>query len=202
MKPYSNILISIPTRSSIKIGLLPALFDWKDKGASIAIETAILIDNARNKSVQTFLSSNKEYLLFVDSDIEPDTNALQTLLDHDKDIITATHNLVYGYDKGQPMIASGCCTTLTIKEDESFERIMTRNNTGLQKVEGAATSFMLIKRKVFDNWKCPWFKIAWNSTYTDFLGEDYWFCVEARKRGFEVWTDTDLLVKHAKEIVL
>lgn len=202
MKPYSKVMVAIPTRSHIQIGLLTALIDWIQNGAALVLETAILIDNARNKLTRVFLNSDKDYLLFVDSDIAPPPEALQRLIDHDKDVITGYHNVVHEYKDGLPVIIPSSSEVLEVNADNTINRKLCERNKGLVQVQGAATSFMLIKRKVFKDWKRPWFKMLWNEEHTNFIGEDYWFCIEARKRGFEVWTDTDLEVKHVKEMML
>ena len=196
------MMIAIPTRGNITIGLLPALFQWKEKGATIVMETAILIDNARNRLTKSFLDSDKEYLLFIDSDMQPNVDSIDRLLKHNKDIISGLHHVIHGYEDGLPIVIPSSSTTMDIKEDGKITRTIAKEGTGLQKVEGLATSFLLIHRKVFKDWNRPWFKIKWNEDYTDFLGEDYWFCVEARKRGFDVWTDTDVIIPHVKEVVL
>lgn len=196
-------MIAIPSRSHIQIGLLPALFDWKENGATIVIETAILIDNARNRLTQSFVDSDKEYLLFIDSDIVPSSDALRRLIDHDKDIVSGYHNIVHEYnEKGEANIIPSSSKIITENSNGVIDRILINRNEGLVKVEGVATSFLLIKRKVFKDWKRPWFKMKWNDDYTNFIGEDYYFCIEARKRGFEIYTDSGLLVRHVKEIIL
>ena len=201
MKPYHNVMIAIPTRGTIQIALLPSLINWIQNGAAIVIETAPLVDNARNKLVRVFLDSDKEYLLFIDSDIIPDNDSLQRLIGHDKDIISGVHNVIQGYDNGVPIIIPSVSKTFK-RQGQGIERTLAHHGTGLQQVEGTATSFLLIKRKVFDEWKSPWFMYEWNEGHTDFIGEDYWFCLEAQKRGFEVWADMDLLVRHVKEAIV
>lgn len=204
MKPLQDVFVAVPTRSQINIELVPPLIYWLRQGADFYFDCSTLIENARNSCVRAFLKSDKKYLAFVDSDMIPYNESLEQLMKHGRSIISGLHHAVYSYDRNTkaPTIGTSSFISMNKKADGQIERTLVQATTGMHKVQGASTAFLIISRKVFENWKSPWFKMDWNEDYTDFIGEDYWFCLEAQRRGFEVWTDSNVFIKHAKQVII
>lgn len=72
-------------------------------------------------------------------------------------------------------------------------------------VYGLGFGFIAMKSGVFEKCDRPWFlaeRIKW--PHVDFelnIGEDYSWCVNARRNGFRVYLDLEVKVKHHKEII-
>ena len=72
-------------------------------------------------------------------------------------------------------------------------------------VYGLGFGFIAMKSGVFEACDRPWFlmeRVKW--PHVDFemnIGEDYSWCVNARRNGFKVMLDTYVKVKHHKEII-
>lgn len=203
MSKLSSVFIALPTKHQLNVELLPPLIHWIREGAAFYFDCSTLIDNARNSCVRAFLKSGMEYMLFVDSDMLPPKDSLERLLKHNRAIISGIHHAVYKYDDRQnPIIGTSSFTKMEKKENGQTERTLVQLNTGLHKVIGASTAFLLIHKSIFKDWKAPWFRFEWNADYTDYIGEDYWFCMEAARRGFEIYTDSDVFIKHAKQVII
>ena len=65
----------------------------------------------------------------------------------------------------------------------------------LFKASGTGTGFMLIKTKVFDKLKKPYF-VAWEDEDGNHHTEDIEFCINARKAGFDVWISPTIKIGH------
>lgn len=134
----------------------------------------------RERLVKKAIDLNCTHLLFVDSDMVFEKDAVLRLLEADKDIIGADYNR----------------RKLPLENTVKHFNPKQRYDDYLYKVESVGTGFMLIKLSIFDFLPEPWF--FWESNQDGDLvrGEDYWFCRLAREKGFEVWVDLSLEVKH------
>lgn len=79
----------------------------------------------------------------------------------------------------------------------------------LIKVPYNGFGFMLIKKEVFDSLDYPWFKPEMitikkpdGSEVVDFASEDASFCLNAAKKGYYTWVDTEVIVGHEKNLIL
>jgi len=173
---------------------------WHPAGSSIVAQ-------ARNVIVDTFLARDgkngpkHEYLLFIDDDqCFPDGydpyEAFKMLIDADKDIIGAmTVRKFPPYKPNISMFYEGDTRVIgTWPEDEPFR--------GQQLGFG----MVLIKRKVIETMRnianppVPIFQnpIQFNPmTKMNVLrGEDYWFCLNAMKCGFDIWVEPRVPLMH------
>lgn len=73
----------------------------------------------------------------------------------------------------------------------------------MTEVFGLGFGFIAMKSGVFEKMDRPWFKIEqmqWdNVPFTVNVGEDYSWCMNARRNGFKIWVDPGVKVKHHKE---
>ena len=65
---------------------------------------------------------------------------------------------------------------------------------GLFRVDGTSSAGMLVKRKVVETIKAPWFEEG--KFISDALGEDLWFAKKAMEAGFRSYLDLDTLMGH------
>lgn len=155
--------------------------------SGVSISPAIVrntyIHEARNFLVRMALDAKADYLLFLDDDMEFPTDALLRLLKHKKDIIGPIYarRVAPHVALGQPLI-----------DGEPIPQ------GGLTRMDYIPTGFLLVKMTVFKKLKAPWFtlthdpKLATKENPDGLLGEDVYFCRQARKAGYTVWCDYDL----------
>jgi GT2 family glycosyltransferase len=72
-------------------------------------------------------------------------------------------------------------------------------------VWGIGFGFVLMKHGVFEKMDRPWFeieKIRWpEHSFDTNVGEDYSWCMRARRAGFKVMVDPKVKVGHTKETI-
>ncbi|HYB96807.1 MAG TPA: methyltransferase domain-containing protein [Vicinamibacterales bacterium] len=167
-----------------------------DYDFQLAIKTKSEQFRARNAIVEAARQANADWLLMLDDDmvINPlretlaastDYSFLSRLLAHDKDVCGA----LYYQRTGE------CAPVLMAKAGEHGYRFLRDDElTGrLQRVDVAGGGCLLIKMRVFDRLKPPYF--APEHKY----GTDVQLCRAAAEAGFEVWADTSIELGHVRE---
>jgi hypothetical protein len=71
---------------------------------------------------------------------------------------------------------------------------------GLAPVDVVGSAGLLVHRRVFEAMPPPWFEAG--SLLRHGLGEDWWFCLKAKKLGFQTWVDTALPMGHTTTVTL
>ena len=64
------------------------------------------------------------------------------------------------------------------------------------KVDAVGFGVIMIKREVFETVKKPWFRI------TSRISEDNYFCIKAKKAGFDIYIDGEYTTGHMGENVI
>ena len=126
------------------------------------------------------LEDDAGHLLWIDSDMRFPHDALDRLLAHDKDIVLANYST-----RGGILVSTACAL------DES-ELVTRPDSTGLEIALHGGFGLALIKREVFEQMNYPWFACPFDLDRDDFIGEDVFWCAQARKSGFDVWVDQDV----------
>lgn len=124
------------------------------------------------------------HLLFVDSDMYFEKDALNTLLSRDKDIIGVNYHL-----RSLPPV-----TTVKINPEKQ-KTVMEDYPDGVIKCDAVATGFMLIKTPVFEKLAKPWYHVG-QFENGELEGHDYRFCRIAREAGFDIWCDLNIKMGH------
>lgn len=139
-----------------------------------------LVVRNRNQLVEDARKVGAQYLLFVDSDMTFPPHTLRQLLGHNKDIVGCTY-----LQREQPHRILGVWKDgLELTTDK------------LHEVNALPLGCMLIKLSVFDEMVKPYFRTP--AYEKDDLGEgriqgeDFYFCDQADKLGFQVWLDAAL----------
>ena len=150
---------------------------------------------ARNALVEASLNVGADYMLMLDDDhiinVAGETGEagkgfagydfLQTLLDHDVDIVGPLY-----YHRG-----GTCSPVAMIEVDGQYKYLSDDDITGgLQEVAVQGGGCMLIKMHIFDRIESPWFAPEFE------YGTDIQVCRKARQHGFRVYTDTSLELGH------
>lgn len=176
----TRLAIGIPNSGTMKtqtvFSLCRALKNFPHEYQLIFKEGSILHAN-REVIVQKAIDLGCTHLLFLDSDMMFEEDAIARVLARNKEIIGVHYN--------------------TRKfPTQSTVNFSVKSPKKLQKVHSVATGFMLINLAVFSTLKHPWF--FWESDENGGVktGEDMWFCDRAREAGFEVWVDLGIPVGH------
>lgn len=129
-----------------------------------------------------------DYLLFVDSDMVMQANALVRLLGRDVDIVSGLY-----FSRTPPFqpIAGKLI-------DGKWEALAEWPERELIEVDGVGAGFLLIKTEVLKDTPEPHWLWSWDEK-NGYGGEDYFFCQQAKKAGFKVWLDTSLELTHIGE---
>jgi len=156
------------------------------------------IQKSRNFCVKLFLTTDCTDMIFVDSDVVFENNAMSELIKHDKDIVAG----VYRYKsiiEEYPMV-------LKYDENENF----LDESTGLVSALRVPTGFLRINRRVFEK-MIPTTPVDEEGTYQFFdtgirfddgkwYGEDPYFCRKWIELGGEIWIEPKLTLEHIGEM--
>jgi hypothetical protein len=184
------IVAATPTRESVTAAFTGDLVKLCRKRPDVkwAAPIGIYIANLRNMAVNVARQMGASHLLFLDSDMRFPDDTVDRLLAADQDIVAAN------------------CVMRTMSElwvaRANGENVSSVGRTGLQRVDSVGCGVMLIKLSVFDTLPRPWFSTPF--TGQEHLGEDVYFCQQARAEGFHVWIDHDLsqAVRHTGSVEL
>lgn len=157
-------------------------------GVGLVVSRAVgsLICRNRNEIVNKALEVKADYLLFIDSDMVFDDDALLRLLDLNRNIV------------------SGLC----VSKQPPFHPVAKRKNEngkyavvdGLAEgrfysdLDGVGAAFMLVNTDVFHKVEAPWF--AMPPYGKEVLGEDFYFCQKAIDADFQICCDASLIIGH------
>ena len=203
-------MIAMPCYDSVKVSTMISLIKLVQQLGKSGIQVSIntmkspLIHQARNYLTSVFLTTDFTHLLFVDSDVEFEPEAVLRMLVAKKDVICTPYR-VKSLDVNQKMY------TVELKKDAPLEP------GDLIEITAGPTGIMLIHRDVFKKIieKFPELKIK-NSVFPkpgpdheyyynffDFTfedgysaGEDVSFCKLVQKTGFKLYANTASFTKH------
>jgi hypothetical protein len=173
-----------------------------------------LAEYARNKIIDAFLNDPDHkgftHLLFMDHDTAPvDPYMLNRLLAHDKDVVAGI----------TPIFLPGRVVIEEVEEDGVKKRIRREIPPSFQwnvqvsdrkgnlplnvlspdlfKAEKVGGTSILIKRHVLEKLPRPFQESTLNKNHDEFIAtEDYYFCDQIRKAGFDIWIDPTLMCHH------
>lgn len=188
------ILIGIPTMGTIPIKVFASVVKVvRQYGDEVSIITTSnsLIYNARNQLAMEAHNNNAD-LVFIDSDVEFTPEAFTQLINHDKPIVSglywsrSTPSTPVAYKKVRPK---------TLFRKEPVGDTITEVHPFME-VEGAGMGFCIIRhevlREVYKNCDNP-FQPFGN------MGEDFSFFYRCRKKGYKIYLDSTLGLKHLGE---
>lgn len=148
------------------------------------------IDVAREWLVEQALKEDSDYILFIDTDIMPQSNPLMIV----KDMIERNIPILSGLYKAKKYGSSPWAMWRFIGENKGFIPIKKWKDRFVE-VDVTGLGWTLIKREVFDDTPKPWFK--WESW--DQPSEDFYFLLKAKANGFRTIVDTDIKLEHIGE---
>jgi GT2 family glycosyltransferase len=143
------------------------------KGSNIAEQ--------RTQGVEMALKVDADYMLCIDSDVLVMQDSLVRLLAHDVDIVSGI--VVSKKEPYTPHAANK-------KDDGTYYIVKHYQKNAFFKVDAVGFGFVLIKTDVLRKIKPPYFKMSKDK------GEDFYFCEQAKKAGFDIYVDTACNLAH------
>lgn len=130
----------------------------------------------REELVKAAQKAKCTHLLFLDSDMYFEKDAIERLLERKKEVVGTNYNM-----RKLPR--------------EGTARLIPGQEGDLQEANGVATGFMLIDMTVFDKITKPWF------FWSEKEGEDHWFCRKAKEADYKIWCDLSVKIGHIGEAI-
>jgi GT2 family glycosyltransferase len=212
----SVVAISIPTTGYLRAELVQWLLIQQMMQKSVTYRTGVDmtlgnlgVARQRNMAVSKALSHKDPFVthvLFVDDDVQPPASidVIGRMLAADKPIVTGAVPTVT--PEGDAVFSA---FFLTEKEEPDLDHLRdgrlfrfvqkSERIDELQRVDGCGMALCLIRREVFDNVQFPWFQSLDNQS-GNIIGEDLYFCLNARRSGFDVWMDWGIVGTHFKVV--
>ena len=188
-----DIMVGCPCANTLNVTTATCI---QDLWLSTSYIQGSLVYDARNELVNQAIKYNAKFLLFVDSDMSFEREALQKLLDLDADIATGLYVERSGI-KHRPTVYKHI--DIRTKEHEAVREHFTKDEIKDHfEVEGCGMGFCLIKTEVFKTIL---------ATYGDCfqpicgLGEDLSFCWKAKQCGFKIMCDSTFELGHIGEYI-
>ena len=210
MKP--SVFIAMPCYDSVKINTMLSVIKLVQQLGKSGIEVGIhtmkspLIHQARNYLTSVFLTTENQYMLFIDSDVEFQPEAVIRMMVTKKNIICTPYR-VKSTDIDKHIY------TVEFKDPKNILVLA----EGLVEIEAGPTGLMLIDRKVFEkiiknrtdlkiiNKATPsaekshefyynFFDFGFKDGYA--MGEDVSFCRLARSNDFKIYANIESSTTH------
>lgn len=175
--------------------------------ALMARMTGPRIATARNAVCREFLSTQYEWLLFVDADMQFPPNSLDLLMEGaDKDIRPVMGGLCFAKQEG---LLFPTIYRLNDEQTQFMPAVSYPRGKAFM-VDGTGAAFLLIHRTALEtllalmpNHPAPWFQetIDWDPVTEQWRerGEDLTFCLRLRKADIPVWIDARVRIDHVKQ---
>jgi len=155
----------------------------------------------RNKTFKIFKESRFGSLLLIDNDMVFHESILECLFQQDKDVIMPIFTNKAGnvYEINKKIIPMA-----TVKQKNGQLRQLTRGEIESQadpmRIASNGFGMVLVKRRVIEEMTFPYCQgiclPEFENTENGVTGEDYYFCIEAIKKGFEIWLDPTQAIIH------
>jgi hypothetical protein len=151
--------------------------------------------HGRNMIVDAAREQKCTHILFIDDDMAYTVNALEQLLEHDKDIVSGLY-LSRAYPH-QPMVFdiaddTGAAFPMYLENDETNER--------LKPIVAAGFGFVLIKMSVFDKLEKPYVRLG--ELVSDQWCDDIGFFKRTREAGIQSYVDMECKVGHMGTMII
>lgn len=186
-----KIFIAVPTTGTVKTKtffsivrmLRERTFDYM-----IGTKESSILHYNREHLAKQAMENECSHILFIDSDMYFEADAVERLLARNKDIIGVPYNA-----RKHPLI-----TTIKIHAEDG---IIEEYDGELLKCAAVGMGFMLIKTEVLKNMNQPWFFWETNDKGEVVMGEDSWFCRKARQAGYDIWCDMSIKIGHIGDYI-
>lgn len=148
----------------------------------------------RNYIAVKAANNGSDFLLMVDDDMTFESNLLDKMVAQNKDILGVAYHPRSETSLVTKYLDETHCVVLENNTDPKYKKTFECHATG--------TGIILIKVEVLRKMPRPWFAFEYHPTGQCKLGEDWYFCREAKKVGYKVWADPAIKVGHLGEKIL
>lgn len=193
-RPKTHILVGIPHMGMIRAELGANYIQWASDPRFVAHILPLRgyrpVTAARNQLIKDFLEDVQfqecQYLLMIDSDMSGPANLLELAL-FNKPIIGA---LTF-------MVKEGHIVPVAMRrEGIAYSIISPLPANELVKVDATGTGCIMIRRDVFARMEKPYFEYLMDDEGLSQLGNDFYFCMKAKKAGISVHVHTGYVTAH------
>lgn len=184
-----DVLVALLTRELVSTAWAIGFRNLQMGNGSYYFMTGMPFDHARNSACEKALECDFQWLMFLDDDVIPPPDAFFRLAGRDKDIISGLY--IRRNDPIAPVM---------LRESPSGPQFVDSFTAGdLLDVDLVGAGCLLIRRKVIETMKTPWFE--WLVDRKDIppedrCSEDFAFCRAARRAGFKIYVDTSVQCRH------
>jgi GT2 family glycosyltransferase len=194
-----KILATMPTHKVMEVKAVSALFDMQKEltlhGHSLELMTYNGFNPyfARNRLFKAAMKREVDWILSLDSDMVCTANAFYSIIDKDKDIVSAKYYVCGDVNQDYRALAMG---NWQDAEHKKFAQVMPQSDEkGLQEVDVCGFGFVAIKpevmKKVYEDGD-GFFTPSGSVFQTD----DVLFCDRAKECGYKIYYDADVVVGH------
>lgn len=178
----------------------------------VGVTKRTLIHSARNALAKGFLSTDCEWAFWMDSDMLLPANAINRLLEVSKSKNSKFVTGIYYQRLGEhlpvlwrkdPVSEDGIQLISDPKNNDKHEAyrhhyvVPSKDSKEPFKADVCGFGCVLMHRELLEKIPYPYFK-----TISDECSEDFYFCVQARKFGFELWADPLMVLGHIGDPVI
>lgn len=156
-------------------------------GTGAVFARSAVISENRNHITAEALRLGADWVLYLDDDHVLKADTLKRLLDADKDVISAH------YIRRLPPFWPVAMET-ELENGTFIWKQLGPTEKGIIKVAAAGAGALLVKRKVLEALKPPYWTLG--QIHPASWGDDLDFCSRVRKAGFEVHVDLDNTLAH------
>jgi len=194
LEKKAKIFIAIPTTGNVRTELAIFLLGLNRQNYDVIVTFTVGggIAHNRNSLVESFLKTDYEWFLFIDSDIMPPLNVLD-MTKNGKDICSGIC----------PQFRKDRIVSLILKKYQDKYKFIKNDIKGdVIEIDGVGTGCLLIRRNVFEKIEKPYFEFLFDEKGMNRLSEDLNFCRKAQEAGFKIWADKRMGLHHFKTIDL
>lgn len=192
----SRVAIGMPCGDQVSASFALDLAKLVGYQAKTDVETVLLqakgtlLPQQRSALVQAAMDAQATHLLWLDSDMRFPKDALTRMLRHNVPIVAANYPM-----RRHPILP-------VAQRHAEGHLFTTPSDTGLVAVDACGMGVMLVQMAVYHALPKPWFVLGYNRAEDGYVGEDYYFCQQARSKGFPVAVDQALSqeVQHLGEL--
>ena len=207
-----QIAVAIPVAESVQPVVMQTILTAVAYAAQHGVEVTDIgvtqremIDRARNGLTEAFLGTSTEWLMWFDSDMTFPKETITQLFKVAEEKNAKMVSGIYYQRKGQnlPVLWSrGSETESGMISGEGNKKCETNKYVGSFmfphpdkkepfKAHAAGFGCVLVHRSVFEVMPRPWFRFVEGQ-----CSEDFYFFVEAKEKGFELWIEPTLKLGH------
>ena len=164
------------------------------------VQTGYGVDMQRNRIAAKAVADGYDWLFMVDSDIELPSDALANLLEHEADVCMGWYLNRHAHGNAMRTCLYGIGSRWDYYESDVL-RGKRDDGTYTLRVKGGGLGCCLVRTKLFDVLKFPWFvwsDLKWDRSTgnVESCGEDIDFCIKCEQAGVPIIADTRVECGH------